>query len=112
MGLRPWLHSYAAPRSFIVDKTLHIVRLSDLAEGVPLGVHVEGVDLVVIRRAGKIAIFQGGCPHQGRLLAGGTVDKDVLTCSGHGWRFNCDTGQKVDDARTCLTRFSAAVTGD
>ncbi|HYR92401.1 MAG TPA: cytochrome P450 [Terriglobia bacterium] len=95
-----------------MDKTIHIARLSDLAEGIPFGVHVEDVDLVVIKRDGNVAILQGACPHQGTLLAGGTVDKGALTCAGHGWRFDIATGRKVDDASICLTRFSAAVAGD
>jgi cytochrome P450/nitrite reductase/ring-hydroxylating ferredoxin subunit len=90
---------------------IHIARLSDLAECVPVGARVEGLELIVIKRGGDVSVFQGACPHQGTLLAAGTVDNGVLTCSGHGWRFNCETGQRVDDANICLKRFSAVITG-
>jgi cytochrome P450/nitrite reductase/ring-hydroxylating ferredoxin subunit len=95
-----------------METTVRIARLSDLAEGVPFAAQVEGVELVILKCEGNVAIFYGLCPHQGTLLAAGTVDQGVLVCSGHGWRFDCATGQKVDDRSISLRRFSAVVTGD
>jgi cytochrome P450/nitrite reductase/ring-hydroxylating ferredoxin subunit len=95
-----------------METTVRVARLSELTEGVPVAAHVEGVELVVLKCAGQVAIFHGICPHQGTLLAGGTVDQGVLVCSGHGWRFHGATGQNVEARRSALTRFAAVVTGD
>ncbi|MFL5801100.1 MAG: Rieske (2Fe-2S) protein, partial [Roseiflexaceae bacterium] len=85
-----------------MDETVWIARVSTLAEGIPVAAQVAGMELVVLKCKGTIAVFQGVCPHQGTLLAGGSVDNGVLVCSGHGWRFDCDSGQKADDPSVCL----------
>jgi cytochrome P450 len=65
----------------------------------------------VIKRQGSVAVFQGRCPHEGVLLAEGQLQNGVLTCRGHGWRFDCATGIKVGDPRVCLHQFAAVVEG-
>lgn len=77
-----------------------------------VGVQADGVELVMLRHGDAISVFQGRCPHQGTLLADGTVDRGVLTCPGHGWRFDCGTGAAVDAQSACLRRFRSVVSGD
>ena len=80
-----------------------------LMDDSPLAASVEGVDLVVVRHQGGVAVFQGRCPHEGVLLAEGTLEAGVLTCRGHGWRFDCASGAKVGEPRVCLQKFAALI---
>ncbi len=90
--------------------SLHLVaRLSELAEGAPVAVTLDGTPLVAVRHGGQVSVFEGLCPHQGSLLADGQVVDGQLVCPGHGWRFDCATGQRAGDARTCLHRFATRV---
>src|SRR5690349_17038769 len=82
-----------------------------LLDDAPLAASVDGVDLVVVKRQGSVAVFQGRCPHEGVLLAEGHLQDGVLTCRGHGWRFDCATGTKVGEPRVCLRQFAAVVEG-
>lgn len=82
-----------------------------LSEGSALPAQVEGVDIVLVRHGGAVSAYQGRCPHRGTLLAEGTIDGGILTCRGHGWRFDCASGMKVDQPDICLHRFSATVAG-
>lgn len=95
-----------------MDETVWVAQVSQLAEGVPISAQVEGVELVVLKCNGAVAVFQGLCPHQGTFLAGGSVDHGLLVCSGHGWRFDCVSGKKADDPSVCLKRFSARIEAD
>lgn len=84
-----------------------LVRASALADDTPLAVDADGVPLVVVRHAGTVSVFDGRCPHQGNLLADGEVVDGQLVCAAHGWRFDCLSGRRAGDPRTCLHRFDA-----
>ncbi len=96
----------------MMEETIWIAHTSKLIEGVPIFTQAEGLELVVLKYNGSITVFQGVCPHEGTLLATGTVDKGMLICSGHGWRFDCASGQKVEEPSVCLKRFSVRIEQD
>ncbi len=63
----------------------------------PLRVDDRHGGVVVVRTAaGAICAFRDVCPHaRWRLSLGGVVDGH-LECSGHGMRFELDTGRCID----------------
>jgi len=89
-----------------------LARLSDLADGVPVPIDADGTPLVALRIGNAVSVFEGLCPHQGSRLADGEVVDGHLVCPGHGWRFDCASGRRAGDPRTCLHRFSAHVAED
>ena len=95
-----------------MEKIIRIARLSELKETVPTSVQVHGVDLTVLKLNGAIIVMQGFCPHERTSLAEGSVDHGELICSGHGWRFDCLSGKKVDDPNIRLKLFQADVEED
>jgi cytochrome P450/nitrite reductase/ring-hydroxylating ferredoxin subunit len=92
-----------------MKERVSIADVASLPDDSPAAARVGDVDLVLIKHAGAVAVFQGRCPHQGVLLAEGTVEGGVLTCRGHGWRFDCASGVKVGEPQVCLKKFSALV---
>jgi cytochrome P450/nitrite reductase/ring-hydroxylating ferredoxin subunit len=87
----------------------HIATIGEIeAEGL-VGVQVSGIDLVVVAIDGGVSVFEGRCPHQGTLLAEGSVNGNHLVCRGHGWQFDRSNGANVDDPGVCLHRFSALI---
>ena len=50
----------------------------------------------MLRTRTGVRAYEGRCPHQGALLAEGSLDGDVLTCRNHGWRFDVETGRRLD----------------
>ncbi len=91
---------------------IRVAHLDMFAEANLVAAQVEGVELVVVNRADTVTVFEGRCPHQGTLLAEGSLEDDALICRGHGWRFHCASGAKVDDAGVCLHQFAAHVDAD
>lgn len=45
------------------------------------------------------------CPHEDVSLLGGGLRGPVLTCPGHGYEFDLETGRCAHDASLCLRRF-------
>ncbi|HEU0204095.1 MAG TPA: cytochrome P450, partial [Burkholderiaceae bacterium] len=87
-----------------------VARIAALPDDTPVAARIAGVDLTVVNHAGRITVCQGRCPHQGTLLAEGTIEKGALVCRGHGWRFDCASGAKIDDPRVCLKHFAVFLT--
>jgi cytochrome P450/nitrite reductase/ring-hydroxylating ferredoxin subunit len=88
---------------------VRVTQIAELLDDRPAAVHIEGVDLVLMKHGDTITLAEGRCPHQGTLLAEGTIEDGVLICRGHGWRFACASGVKVDDPSIALQRFAVSV---
>ncbi len=69
-----------------------VLQESELAEGRPRGVEVDGGELVLVRADGQIRAYAGRCPHMGARLAEGRLDGDFLVCPWHGSCFDVHDG--------------------
>ncbi len=106
-------------RSSVSDAPVQIARLSDIPETGLLGTSVNGVDLVLVQHQDQIRAFEGRCPHQGTLLAEGELVSGAdgsstgvvpqLICRSHQWRFDCLSGQRLDQQGTCLRSYPVTV---
>ena len=99
-----------------IGKTLHhekivVARMPELVEDSVTAAQAEGVELVVIRHSDAITIFEGRCPHQGTLLSEGSITGGVLTCRGHGWQFECESGCAQGHGGLRLQQFGALLDG-
>jgi nitrite reductase/ring-hydroxylating ferredoxin subunit len=93
------------------------VRVCRVAEVSADRVHafpVEGVTwpVLVARLDGAIVATPGVCPHEDVGLAGGAFDGKVLTCPGHGYRFDLATGTCEHDAALHLRRYPVTIIDD
>jgi nitrite reductase/ring-hydroxylating ferredoxin subunit len=51
--------------------------------------------LAVYRVAGQWHAIADRCPHAGAVLSAGQIDGTILTCPGHGSRFDVRTGERL-----------------
>ena len=89
------------------DNLIPLAQVNELSPGTLIGVNVAGVDLVLINVEGQLQAYNGRCPHMGTLLSEGELEPDEqgnlrLVCRAHNWRFDCSSGEKVDDPSVCL----------
>ncbi|WP_036284511.1 aromatic ring-hydroxylating dioxygenase subunit alpha [Methylocystis sp. ATCC 49242] len=84
----------------------------DLKPGRPLPMRVAGERIVFFRDAsGNAAALLDRCPHRGVALSLGRVDRGVIECPFHGWRFdgsgaNCGAPFNPDAKRENLGAIS------
>lgn len=78
--------------------------IAELPPGTVKGVRVGEREVLLANVGGNYYAAQDRCPHLGWRLSKGTLEGGVLTCPGHGSRFDLATGQVVRWA-TGLTRF-------
>lgn len=68
--------------------------------------------LAVYQVAGGLHAIADRCPHAGAALSGGEVESGVVTCPGHGSRFDLRTGERVrGPADTDVTVFPLVQAG-
>lgn len=90
-----------------------LLHLHALADGGVCFLHAAGQPLLMTRQDGQLHLYEGRCPHAGKLLAGGTVQGGVIRCPGHGLRFDLRSGRCLDQAGCpALTRRPLAFDGD
>jgi nitrite reductase/ring-hydroxylating ferredoxin subunit len=68
-------------------------RLEQLPPGFGTMVQVAGTDVALFNVDGTIYAMGDSCPHTGVSLGMGKLDGPIVTCRGHGLRFNVTTGQ-------------------
>ena len=59
-------------------------------------VRVGDREILLFNDGGTFYAVKNSCPHRGTPLHQGTVEKGILTCPGHSWRFDLRTGDSVD----------------
>lgn len=65
--------------------------------------------VAVYRVSGGFHAIADRCPHAGAVLSDGEVEEGVLTCPGHGSRFDICTGERVrgpSDAEVAVFRLA------
>ncbi|MEQ8839533.1 MAG: glutamate synthase-related protein [Acidimicrobiales bacterium] len=93
-------------------QALEIATWSEVADREPVGVLVDGVDLVIVRFDDNHSVLYGRCLHRGAHMADGRVDGDDLICGLHGWDYVFHTGVSSYDNRERLNKFSSWLEGD
>jgi len=93
-----------------MDSTyMPVARLDDLVEDMPTHAAADGIDLVLVRRSGRVHVFEGRCPHRGALLADGRVEGPNLICGVHGWDYRIDTGVSAYNPAERIFKFGSQV---
>jgi len=88
---------------------VEVARWDDVADRVPYGVTVDGLDLVIVRRGDAHSVLYGRCLHRGALLADGIVRGDDLICGLHGWDYRIDSGVSAYNNAEVLEKFPSKV---
>ena len=69
-----------------------VADLSEVREGAPKAVRVEGRSIALFQHQGNIYATDNQCPHMGYPLTRGRVRNGVLTCDWHGWTYDMRGG--------------------
>lgn len=70
---------------------------------------IEGQVVLLVNVKGEIRAYVDSCPHLGTRLSQGSLHRNALTCSTHGWEFDVCTGQGINPKTACLESFAVTV---
>ena len=73
-----------------------VCKVGDVTEGEGRAFEVGNKLIAVFLDQGRWYAVDDLCPHMGASLAGGYVEKGVVTCPWHAWRFRLTDGTWAD----------------
>src|SRR5262245_45363640 len=68
------------------------LREEELPPGRGTVVTVRGQDIALFNVDGTVYAIENACLHQGQSLGTSKLEGKVVTCRGHGWRYDVTTG--------------------
>ncbi len=82
----------ARTRARLAARFVPVCRVSDVPEGTMMTADLGRFEVAVANAAGTYFAFGARCPHLGSRLAKGELEGTVVTCPGHGCRFDIADG--------------------
>jgi toluene monooxygenase system ferredoxin subunit len=86
-----------------------VATLDELWAGEMIALQIEGQVVLLVNVDGSIRAYADSCPHLRTRLSQGSLQRNVLTCSTHGWAFDVNTGQGINPQTACLESFAVKV---
>ena len=85
------------------------LRLEELPPGRGTCVTIAGKDVALFNVDGTIYAMEDSCLHQGLALGNSELVGKVVTCRGHGWRYDVTTGNTLHVPDYGVTTFAVKV---
>ena len=89
-----------------------VCRVADLAEGQGRTVAIGSKLIAVFAEDGRYFAIDDVCPHMGASLSDGYVEKGIVTCPWHAWRFRLADGAWADNPRIKIGCYPVRVVND
>lgn len=89
-----------------------VARVGDIPEGQGKAFQVHDRMIAVFLEGGTYFAIDDFCPHMGASLAGGYVERGVVACPWHAWRFSVCDGTWCDNPRIKIDSFPVRVIDD
>ena len=86
-----------------------VCPVSDLSEGEARMVQVADKLIAVFLHEGQYFAIDDTCPHMGDSLSQGYVEKGIVTCPWHAWRFRLSDGAWADNPRIKIGSYPVRV---
>src|SRR5262245_24336074 len=74
---------------------VEVLREEDLRSGRGTTVTVAGQDIALFNVDGTIYAIEDACLHHAQSLGASKLEGKVVTCRGHGWRYDVTTGNTL-----------------
>ncbi len=74
---------------------VEVANLEQLRPGRGTAVTLEGKDIALFNVDGIIYAIDDGCLHQGLSLGASHLNGKIVTCRGHGWKYDVTTGSTL-----------------
>jgi nitrite reductase/ring-hydroxylating ferredoxin subunit len=85
------------------------LRAEDLWTGEMTSLRLDGGTVLLARLDDRVVAYADRCVHKGVPLSTGTLERCVLTCSGHLWRFDLRDGRGVNPATARLRPLAVEI---
>jgi nitrite reductase (NADH) small subunit len=88
-----------------------VCKAQDLREGEGKTVVIGNKLIALFTVDGQHFAIDDVCPHMGASLSGGYLEKGIVTCPWHAWRFRLSDGAWADNPRIKIGCYPVRVEG-
>jgi NAD(P)H-dependent nitrite reductase small subunit len=89
-----------------------VCKVGEVTPGEGRTVQVGGKLVALFLADGQYFAIDDTCPHMGASLSGGYVEKGIVTCPWHAWRYRLNDGAWADNPRIKIGCYPVRVEGD
>jgi nitrite reductase (NADH) small subunit/3-phenylpropionate/trans-cinnamate dioxygenase ferredoxin subunit len=95
-----------------VSEFITVAKVGSIPDGQGEAFAVNGRMVAVFNDGGSYCAIDDFCPHMGASLAGGRLDRGIVSCPWHAWRFKVCDGTWCDNPRIKIDAFEVRVQGE
>lgn len=106
------IFSQSNSRKSSVAEFQAVAKVGDIPEGQGRAFAVNDRMVAVFNDGGEHFAIDDFCPHMGAALSDGHVEKGVVACPWHAWRFCVRDGTWCDNPKIKIDRFELRIDGD
>jgi len=74
------------------EEFIKVAEISEIPEGKMKAVKIDDKEILIANVEGKYYAIGNRCTHRHSDLSKGSLSGKILTCSGHGFKFDVTTG--------------------
>jgi nitrite reductase/ring-hydroxylating ferredoxin subunit len=89
-----------------------VAKVEDIPPGTGKTVEVRGVWIALFNVGGTFFAVDNCCPHAGGPLGEGRLTETIVECPWHGWKFNVQTGERVNNPNFTVACCPVRIEGD
>lgn len=86
-----------------------VCRTDELTEGEARMVQVADKLIAIFLHEGQYFAIDDTCPHMGDSLSRGYVERGIVTCPWHAWRFRLSDGAWADNPRIKIGSYPVQI---
>ncbi len=90
---------------------VEVAQLEQIAPGNSKLVYVGDKSIALFNIDGVIYAIDDTCIHQGSSLAQGRLNGKIVTCRGHGWKYDVTTGSLTLNPASGVASYSVEIIG-
>lgn len=88
---------------------VEVAQLAQVAPGNGKLVYVDEKSIALFNVDGTIYAIDDTCLHEGSSLAQGKLNGKILTCRGHGWKYDVTTGSLTLNPEMCVASYDVKI---
>lgn len=95
-----------------MSQFVKVAKKSEIPEDTGKKIEIQGQEIALFKKDGKICAIHSVCPHQGGPLEEGGVHEGKVMCPWHGWEFDIVTGECSFNDSIKVPTFKVKEEGD
>jgi len=96
-----------------MSEKIFVCQISELSPARPfLFIHQKRLQIVIFLTDSGYYAVENRCPHAGGYLHEGQLKGNILTCHWHGWSFDLESGQCLNEYWARLKKYDIQIEGE